>query len=70
MIVSPCCRNCCLNMDDVCLGCGRTYTEIIAWHSADDSGKMVILSAAAERLSKRQQTALGVPCQPNLDNSN
>jgi len=68
MIPSPCCRNCCLNMQDVCLGCGRNYQEIIAWHSADDNGKKAILAAAAERL--KQQQSSGIARQTNLDNSN
>jgi predicted Fe-S protein YdhL (DUF1289 family) len=68
MIASPCCRNCCLNMQDVCMGCGRTYQEIIAWHSADDSGKAAILAAAALRL--QQQTSLGISRQSNLNNPN
>lgn len=28
---SPCIRNCCLNTDDVCLGCFRTINEIKKW---------------------------------------
>ncbi len=70
MIASPCCRNCCLNTQDVCMGCGRTYLEIIAWHSADDLGKTAILVAAAERLMVQKQLTSGVTRQPNLDNSN
>jgi predicted Fe-S protein YdhL (DUF1289 family) len=30
-IQSPCVRNCCLNEDDICLGCRRSLSEIIAW---------------------------------------
>jgi predicted Fe-S protein YdhL (DUF1289 family) len=70
MIKSPCCRNCCLDMQDVCLGCGRTYTEIIAWHSVDDEGKLIILAAAKARLAQNQQHPLGISTQTNLDNSN
>ncbi|MGZ8185918.1 MAG: DUF1289 domain-containing protein [Methylobacter sp.] len=28
-IASPCIRNCCLNNDDICLGCFRSLHEII-----------------------------------------
>lgn len=40
---SPCVRNCCLNNEDVCLGCGRTLVEITAWHTATDDEKRQIL---------------------------
>lgn len=70
MIKSPCCRNCCLDMQDVCLGCGRTYTEIIAWHRVDDDGKLTILAAAKARLAQPPQHPLGISTKANLDNSN
>jgi uncharacterized protein len=49
IIDSPCVRNCCLNDDDICLGCGRSLVEITRWSAATDTGKQVILAAAAER---------------------
>ena len=49
IIESPCIRNCCLNDDDVCLGCGRSLVEITRWSTATDTGKQAILVAAAER---------------------
>ena len=48
-IESPCVRNCCLNDDDVCLGCGRSLQEITRWSTSNDSSKQMILIAAAER---------------------
>ncbi len=30
-ITSPCIRNCCLNNDDICIGCKRTLYEILHW---------------------------------------
>jgi predicted Fe-S protein YdhL (DUF1289 family) len=56
---SPCVRNCCLNDDDVCLGCGRSLREITAWSVASDEAKKRILDAASERrrlMSWRQST--------------
>jgi hypothetical protein len=50
---SPCVRNCCLDDDDVCLGCGRRLDEILAWHSADDAGRRAILELAAARREAR-----------------
>jgi len=29
--VSPCVRNCCLNENDICLGCFRSLAEITQW---------------------------------------
>ncbi len=52
---SPCVRNCCLDDDDVCLGCGRTLTEILAWHGADAAAKFDILDAAAQRVEARKR---------------
>ncbi|QVK24925.1 DUF1289 domain-containing protein [Shewanella dokdonensis] len=48
---SPCVRNCCLDHQDVCLGCGRTLDEILAWHDASDVRKTQILN----NCQKRQQ---------------
>jgi uncharacterized protein len=58
---SPCVRNCCLDDDDVCLGCGRRLDEILAWHSADDGGRHAILLVAAQRREARmlRQRAAG-----------
>jgi predicted Fe-S protein YdhL (DUF1289 family) len=48
-IDSPCVRNCCLNDEDICLGCGRSLGEITCWGSAKDADKRVILAVAEER---------------------
>ncbi len=50
---SPCVRNCCLDDDDVCLGCGRAIEEIINWSRASDSERALILARAQERLALR-----------------
>ena len=46
---SPCVRNCCLDAADVCLGCGRTLQEILAWHQAGQLERAAILARAAAR---------------------
>ena len=46
---SPCVRNCCLNDEDICLGCGRSLGEITRWSAAKNADKLVILAAAEER---------------------
>lgn len=46
---SPCCRRCCLDEQDLCLGCGRSLTEILEWNEADSARRRQILEAAAAR---------------------
>ncbi|MGZ9898136.1 DUF1289 domain-containing protein [Shewanella gaetbuli] len=48
-IASPCIRHCCLDENDVCLGCRRTLEEILAWHHMTDEQKMKIIKQLAER---------------------
>ncbi len=50
---SPCVRNCCLDLHDVCLGCGRLLDEIIEWHSANALRRAQILQLAQLRLTER-----------------
>ncbi|PKD40259.1 DUF1289 domain-containing protein [Methylomonas sp. Kb3] len=49
---SPCVRNCCLNDEDICLGCYRSLDEIRLWSSADTQTRELFLQQAAERRSK------------------
>ena len=49
IIESPCIRNCCLNDDDICLGCGRSLQEITRWSASSDTDKQTTLITAAER---------------------
>lgn len=53
--VNPCVRNCCLNEEDICLGCGRSYQEILDWHSADEAQRQLILQEAGKRLAAMAQ---------------
>ncbi len=58
-IDSPCVRNCCLNDDDICVGCGRSLQEITRWSAATDADKQLTLISAAERkrlIRLRQQS--------------
>ena len=52
---SPCVRNCCLDQDDVCLGCHRTLKEICAWHDAPREEKLLILDRARQRHAERMR---------------
>lgn len=49
VIDSPCVRNCCLDQDDVCLGCFRTVEEITQWSQIDNDAKEKILGLAKMR---------------------
>lgn len=42
-VSSPCIRNCCLDAEDVCLGCFRNITEICAWTSYTDEERASVL---------------------------
>lgn len=57
MADSPCVRNCCLDQQDICLGCGRHIDEIIEWHSADVHRRTQILQLAQARLAQRSSAA-------------
>ncbi|WP_445947107.1 DUF1289 domain-containing protein [Shewanella sp.] len=37
--LSPCVRQCCLDAQDVCLGCHRTLDDILNWHRLSDTEK-------------------------------
>jgi predicted Fe-S protein YdhL (DUF1289 family) len=50
---SPCVRNCCLDERNVCMGCGRSLEEIIAWGTASDAEKSATLARSRERLAAR-----------------
>lgn len=54
---APCKRNCCLDHDDICLGCGRSLTEICGWHQADAAQKEQILVQAEQRLIAKKRPA-------------
>lgn len=58
MIDNPCVRNCCLDDADICLGCGRHFTEITGWHQATDAEKTQILRQAQRRLQLRAENAV------------
>ncbi|WJN59827.1 DUF1289 domain-containing protein [Pseudomonas sp. SO81] len=47
---SPCRRQCCLDDQDICLGCGRSLAEILEWGKADNGRRRQICQAAQQRL--------------------
>lgn len=48
-IESPCIRNCCLNDDDICVGCYRSLLEITRWGMATEEEKAKILASVQQR---------------------
>lgn len=48
-IQSPCIRNCCLDENDVCVGCFRSLDEILQWSKIDEAGKKKILMRTQTR---------------------
>lgn len=54
-IASPCIRNCCLDEDDICLGCFRSVEEIIQWGAATDEERAQILLFADKRKAERKK---------------
>jgi predicted Fe-S protein YdhL (DUF1289 family) len=59
--VSPCIQVCTLDDDQVCIGCGRTVDDIIAWTRLTDPQKWDVIARSAQRKSDRAQ-------QVNLEN--
>ena len=51
---NPCVRNCCLDDEDVCVGCGRSLAEITGWHGMSTQEREAVLKAATERLGARR----------------
>ncbi|WP_082768727.1 DUF1289 domain-containing protein [Paraglaciecola hydrolytica] len=57
-IESPCIRNCCLNNEDVCLGCFRTLNEILQWSELSSETKQQVLTNCLTRKHLNQQLSL------------
>ncbi len=54
---SPCRRQCTLDEHDVCVGCGRTITEICGWSTLDEAERVRVCADAAVRLAARERRA-------------
>lgn len=51
MSKSPCVRNCCLNKEDICVGCFRHIDEIVGWNSLPEVEKKRISEQSEIRKS-------------------
>ena len=52
IIKSPCIRQCCLNSEDVCVGCYRTINDILMWQAATNEQKTEMLANALHRKNR------------------
>jgi len=48
-IEKPCIRQCCLDDNDVCVGCFRTFDDMRLWHKASIEEKEKMLKDAQKR---------------------
>lgn len=53
-VFSPCIRTCCLDDDEICIGCGRSLDEIVGWNEADSSERRRIVERARLRKAVRR----------------
>ncbi|MFV0448374.1 MAG: DUF1289 domain-containing protein [Vibrio sp.] len=51
---SPCIRQCCLDEQDICVGCFRTINEIIHWNASSDAEKIQIIERCKQRKVQRK----------------
>lgn len=49
MLKSPCVRNCCLNKEDICVGCFRHIDEIVGWNRLPEEEKQHVLERSEAR---------------------
>lgn len=49
IVDSPCVRNCCLNDEDICIGCFRSLQEITRWGTLNSQDKQRVLELVAQR---------------------
>ncbi|EGA67485.1 DUF1289 domain-containing protein [Vibrio brasiliensis] len=54
-VEQPCIRHCCLDENDVCLGCYRTLEEILNWSASSNEEKRAILDLCQTRKQSRNR---------------
>ncbi len=60
LVASPCVSICCLDDDDVCIGCGRTLDEIRRWSDMPEQEKRATLKFSVERRAERKRRYPGL----------
>lgn len=58
---SPCTRVCCLDDQNVCLGCGRTLDEIRRWSQMSDAERVKVNELARARHAVTEQRYVQTP---------
>ena len=53
-VESPCVRNCCIDQQDMCLGCFRSITEILEWSNVSTEKRSEIIGLSLQRKENRQ----------------
>jgi uncharacterized protein len=53
-IASPCIRECCLDQDNICLGCHRSLREICDWSDSSDAERLDILARCDQRRERKR----------------
>lgn len=51
-VKKPCIRQCCLDNNDICVGCYRSLQEILDWHTGDHIDKERIVNHAKMRKNR------------------
>jgi predicted Fe-S protein YdhL (DUF1289 family) len=54
-VPSPCVRNCCLDENNICMGCSRSISEICGWSEASAGEKREILARSRLRYEQRNK---------------
>jgi predicted Fe-S protein YdhL (DUF1289 family) len=54
-VKSPCIRQCCLDEQDICLGCSRSLQEILDWTKVTEKERSAVLVRAQLRKKQRNQ---------------
>jgi predicted Fe-S protein YdhL (DUF1289 family) len=66
MIESPCIRECCLDSQDICIGCARHINEITGWQKLSEQEKKLIVSRCDTK-RKDQLLDTGSGTTPEID---
>ncbi|GHF02183.1 DUF1289 domain-containing protein [Thalassotalea profundi] len=53
--LSPCVKNCCLNENDICIGCFRHLNEITGWRELTEAEQQNIVIKCKHRKSSHNQ---------------
>ncbi|WNO60171.1 DUF1289 domain-containing protein [Rheinheimera sp. MMS21-TC3] len=69
MLKSPCVRNCCLDQQDCCLGCGRILSEITGWAAASDQQQQILVLAKMRKQQREARLNLSVSRQAFFNNT-